>query len=193
MQEFFEKIMLPVFQGSIKAQKGKLAFDGYRSRGIVACAAVHLGRCVEGLIQEVLDDFRFRFFFGQTQRHELRDFFASNFANGRFVDERGVFAGGFDAGNCLHFSVAHDNGVALHVAVAGSFADNQRVECLRGVVLSNGAADYLNAAPSSAFVSRTVELTPRTCTISISQKEFSSRYTLVVGFRMRSPVPSPSP
>ena len=115
--------MLPVFQGSIEVQKGKLAFDGYCSRGTAVCVARTLVEADQELIQEVLDDFRFRFFFGQTQRHEFRDLFASNLANGCFMDERGVFAGGFDAGNCLHFGVAHDNGVTLHVAVAGSFAD----------------------------------------------------------------------
>ena len=48
-------------------------------------------------------------------------------------------------------------------------------------------------APTSAFVSRTVEDTPRSWINSISQVEFSSMYTFVTGFRMRSPVPAPSP
>ena len=48
-------------------------------------------------------------------------------------------------------------------------------------------------APSSAFVSRTVDDTPRSCVSSISQLEFSSMITLVTGLRMRSPVPVPSP
>ena len=48
-------------------------------------------------------------------------------------------------------------------------------------------------APSSAFVSRTVDDTPRSCVSSISQSAFSSMMTFVTGFRMRSPVPAPSP
>ena len=60
-------------------------------------------------------------------------------------------------------------------------------------VSSFSVSTSLASAPSSALVSRTVEVTPRSCTISISQEEPSSMYTLVVGFRMRSPVPSPSP
>ena len=48
-------------------------------------------------------------------------------------------------------------------------------------------------APSSAFVSRTVEDTPRSCMSSISQVAFSCMTTFVTGLSMRSPVPVPSP
>lgn len=97
------------------------------------------------LFQEAVDDLFFCFLLGKAEGHEFDKLFAGDFADGGFVDEHGVFAGGFDAGDGLHFGVAHDDGVALHVAAALRRSDDERVEHLDGVILRHGARDHLHA------------------------------------------------
>ena len=60
-------------------------------------------------------------------------------------------------------------------------------------VSSFSVSAQLRARSSSAFVSRTVEDTPRSCVQPISQVAFSCMTTFVTGLSMRSPVPVPSP
>ena len=62
-------------------------------------------------------------------------------ADGGLVDQLGVRSVGGDGGDGLDRGLAHDDGVALHVAEALAVADDYGVEHLLGLVLRHGARD----------------------------------------------------
>ena len=64
--------------------------------------------------------------------------------------------------------------------------------CLRWVRIFSRMISRARS-PSFAFVTRTVELMPRICVISISMDASSASSATVVGFMTFVPLPSPSP
>ena len=110
---------------------------------LAASYAKHCSVCDEVLVaQEVVDDLLLGFGFREAQGHELGDLFAGDLADGGLVDQLCLGAVGHDGGDGLNLGIAHDDGVALHMAEAGGITHHAGVEDLLGIVLSHGTGDH---------------------------------------------------